>query len=353
MSLTPNISELNRVAMDLMAPNKGILAADESSGTIAKRFDSIQIESNEQNRLAYREMLFTASGISEYISGVILYDETIRQKASDGQTFVEILQKQGILPGIKVDLGTENFNGSVDEKTTKGLEGLTQRLKDYASLGAKFCKWRAVITIGEGIPTEACVKENAIRLAQYAKDCQEVGLVPIVEPEVLMDGPHTIEKCEEVTTQVLTEVFNQLKLHDVALEGIILKPNMVIPGRLCPVQVGAKEVAEATIRTFMKTVPKEVPGIAFLSGGQSEDQATENLNEMNKIQDLPWQLSFSYGRALQAPALKVWQGKPENIPAAQESFIKRAKFNSLARSGKYSKEMEKGETETLNLSSQD
>src|SRR5581483_8443376 len=285
-------------------------------------------------------MLFATPGMEEFISGVILFDETIRQKAADGTPMVKILQDKGVIPGIKVDKGTENFNSEV-EKVTKGLDDLPNRLQEYYNMGARFAKWRAVITIqDEKFPTKECVTENAIRLAQYALYCQEAGLVPIVEPEVLMDGNHTIERCQQVTALALTEVFNHLKDKGVIFEGMILKPNMVLSGKDCPTQADPKKVASLTVKTFNQTVPKEVPGIAFLSGGQTDEQATENLNEINKIVGSPWRLSFSYGRALQAPALKKWAGKPENVKAGQAEFYKRAKLNSLARRGQYGPEME-------------
>ena len=352
MNSNSNISELSIVAKAIMAPGKGILAADESDATIQKRFASINLESNPASRIAYREMLFTAQGLEKYISGVILFDETIRQNASSGESFVKVLEQKGILPGIKVDLGTEPF-GMAGEKLTRGLEGLESRVREYVSFGAKFAKWRAVFAVGEGLPTDECVKENALRLARYAKICQLAGLVPIVEPEVLMDGSHTQQHCEAVTERVLAEVFAQLKQQEVDLAGILLKPNMVVSGLQCSAQASSSEVADATLRVFVKTVPAEVPGIVFLSGGQSPTEATKNLNEINKHKDLPWPLSFSYGRALQAPALQAWAGKQENINAAKAAFLRRAELNSLARSGAYLPEMENPENSALNLSSQD
>ncbi len=332
---------LNKIAKAMVAPPKGVLAADESDKTIAKRFESVGVESTEANRITYREMFLATPRMEEFISGVILYDETIRQNGSDGRPFVKILQDKGVIPGIKVDKGTNSFNGSSEEKITKGLEGLPERLKEYYEMGARFGKWRAVITIGENIPTKDCIAENAQRLAQYASDCQNAGIVPIVEPEVLMDGSHTIERCEEVTLETLTEVFRQLKEKGVELSGMVLKPNMVLPGKECSVQANSKQVAEATLRVFKQAVPKEVPGIAFLSGGQSDEEATENLNEINKIPGSPWELSFSYGRALQMTALKTWKGKPENIKQAQAEFYKRARLTSLARIGLYDLSMER------------
>lgn len=335
LPLTSHMTNLNQIAKQMVARGKGILAADESTGTIGKRFAKINVENIEANRRSYRELLFTAPNFNEFISGVILYDETIRQRANDGHTFVTILENQGILPGIKVDEGIEAMHDSPNEVVTKGLEGLPNRLPEYEKMGAKFCKWRAVIKIGENIPTDNCIKINAERLAKYAKLCQENNLVPIVEPEVLMDGAHTIETCYEVTRKTLAVLFTELKKAEVDLAGIILKPNMVISGIECLVQASAKQVAELTIKCFKETVPAEVPGIAFLSGGQSEAQACETLNEINKIaSDCPWQLSFSYGRALQASALKAWEGKAENTKAGQEALLNQAKQTSLAREGK-------------------
>jgi fructose-bisphosphate aldolase class I len=322
---------LNAIAKSLVEPGKGILAADESFGTIEKRFQKINLPSTEENRRAYREMLFATPGIGEYISGAILFDETIRDKG-----LVAVLEKAGVLPGIKVDAGTEAMTDSPEEKVTKGLEGLPERLKEYANLGAKFTKWRAVIRIGNGIPTKDCVKENAVRLARFAKFSQEAGLVPIVEPEVLMDGTHTIEKCKEVTGKVLKKVFEELKNGDVNYSGMLLKPNMVIAGEDCPIQVAPEEISFATLETLKAAVPAEVAGIVFLSGGQSEIEATENLNELNKLgSGAPWPLSFSFGRALQNSAMKAWGGQSENVKTAQTIFLHRAKMNSLATRGKY------------------
>jgi len=330
-----NMSELNNIAKQMTAPGRGILAADESTPTIGKRFAKINVENTEENRRAYRELLFTAPQMGEYISGVIMYDETIRQRASDGHTFVTVLEKQGVLSGIKVDEGTEPMTDSPDEVVTKGLEGLPLRLPSYVNMGAKFCKWRAVIKIGGHTPTDKCIQINAERLAKYAKLCQENNLVPIVEPEVLMDGSHTAEKCYEVTKNTLTVVFEELKKAGVALDGIILKPNMVLSGTECPKQASAKEIAEFTVKCLKETVPAHVPGIAFLSGGQSEEFACETLNEINKIaSDCPWQLTFSYGRALQASTLKAWEGKAENVSEAQKAFLEQAKRVGLARDGK-------------------
>ncbi len=328
--------QLNEIAKILVAPGKGILAADESFPTIEKRFAKINIPSTEENRQAYREMLFTTKGVEEFISGVILFDETIRQSTTDGKLFVDVLSEAGVIPGIKVDQGTEEMAGSPKEKLTKGLEGLAERLAEYAELGAKFTKWRAVITIGEGLPTESNIRENAKRLAEFAKLSQEAGLVPIVEPEVLMDGWHDIKRCEEVTLETLKAVYEELAKEEVALEAILLKPNMVISGKESAGKSSGQEIAQATIRTFKKVVPSKVPGIVFLSGGQSEIEATVNLNELNKMGRQPWELSFSYGRALQDSALKTWAGKAENVAAAQAKFYHRAKMNGLARYGKHS-----------------
>lgn len=332
--------ELESVARALVANGKGILAADESMGTIKRRFDSIKIESNENNRRAYREMLFTTKGIEEAISGVILFDETLRTTASDGTPFPQLLAKKGIIPGIKVDKGPVDIPDFPGEVVTEGLDGLRGRLKEYKELGAKFAKWRAVISIGDGIPTYTCLLANAEALARYAALCQEAGIVPIVEPEVLLDGSHTIERAQEVTEHALKVTFTQLFLHRVHLEGMILKPSMVVPGKESGKKVMAQEVAERTVRCLRRTVPAAVPGIAFLSGGQSAEEATEHLNAMNALGPHPWQLTFSYARALQDPALKAWRGDAGNVAAAQKIFYHRAKMNSAARSGAYKKEME-------------
>ena len=331
---------LEAMARKLVAPGKGILAADESSGTIEKRLKSINVPSTQENRRAYREILFTTAGTGEFISGVILFDETIRQKTRDGRTFVEALEQQGIIPGIKVDKGAKAMANFPGEKITEGLDGLRDRLAEYRQLGARFAKWRAVIAIGDGIPTRACIASNSEALARYAALCQEGDLVPIVEPEVLMDGTHTIERYFEVTEQTLRSVFDALADHRVVLEGMLLKPNMVLSGKDCPQQASVQEVAEATVRCLKRVVPAAVPGIVFLSGGQTDQQATEHLNAMNQIEDLPWQLSFSYGRALQAPVLKAWKGDPAKVADAQKAFHHRALCNSKARFGKYSEEME-------------
>jgi fructose-bisphosphate aldolase class I len=335
-----NQGELARIAKAMVAKNKGILAADESSGTITKRFTSIKIESTEENRRTYRELLFTAPGVAEYISGVILYDETIRQKTKDGTPFPEYLAKQGIIPGIKVDTGAKPLAFFKGETITEGLDGLRERLVEYYKLGARFAKWRAVIDIGDGIPTSFAIQANAHALARYAALCQENDIVPIVEPEVLMDGAHTIERCEEVTHTVLQTVFDQLFEHRILLEGMVLKPNMVISGKKAPKRAGPEQVAEATLRVLKRHVPPAVPGIAFLSGGQSSEEATLHLSLMNKAGPLPWSLTFSYGRALQDDALKTWAGQPANFAAAQKQMAKRARLNSLATTGSYSTSME-------------
>jgi fructose-bisphosphate aldolase class I len=332
--------ELESIAQAMVAKGKGILAADESMGTIKRRFDSIKVESNDNNRRAYREMLFTTKGLEEAISGVILFDETIRTTASDGTPFAQLLAKKGILPGIKVDKGPVDIPSFPGEVVTEGLDGLRGRLKEYKELGAKFAKWRAVITIGDGIPTRTCLEANAHALARYAALCQEAVIVPIVEPEVLLDGGHTIERCQDVTEETLRITFWQLAEQRVHLEGMILKPSMVVSGKDNPRQAGVEEVAERTIRCLKRTVPAAVPGIAFLSGGQSAVSATEHLNAMNKMAPLPWQVSFSYARALQDPALKAWKGEAVNVAEAQKIFYHRAKMNSAARSGSYTKQME-------------
>lgn len=347
MSQNINTEELHKIALQMVAPGKGILAADESTGTIGKRFDKISVANEEANRRAWRELLFTAPDIGKYISGVIMFDETIRQSSAGGKSFVSILQNAGVLPGIKVDLGTYADPSSPNEKLTKGLEGLSDRLKEYVALGAKFAKWRAVITINTsnppagGLPTDANIRQNAKDLAEYALKCQKAGLVPMVEPEVLMDGSHIMEKCGEVSEKVLAALFEELEKAGVAMEGIILKTNMVIPAKESGQKVSSQEIAEATLRVFKKVLPNNLPGQAFLSGGQSEIEATENLNAMHLLGELPWQLSFSYGRALQDSALKAWAGKAENVKLAQEKLIHRAKMNGLATLGEYNSNMEK------------
>jgi len=332
---------LHETALAIVAEGKGILAADESDGTIKKRFDSIGVESSEETRRAYRDLLFTTEGVEEYISGVILFDETIRQSSLDGTPFPKLLESKGVIPGIKVDKGAKPLALAEGETVTEGLDGLRDRLEEYRDLGARFAKWRAVITIGEGIPSEYCLWTNAHALARYAALSQEAGLVPIVEPEVLMDGNHTIERSFEVTSKTLHAVFTELRDQRIQPEGMLLKPNMVLSGYECPEQVSHEEVARETIRCFKRHVPAAVPGIVFLSGGQSDEDATANLNAMNALGEHPWQLSFSYGRALQAPALKAWGGKEENVEAAQSAYYHRAKMNSAARTGMYAPEMER------------
>jgi fructose-bisphosphate aldolase class I len=334
------VHDLEAVARAMVAPHKGILAADESTGTIGKRFAALGIESTEANRQAYRDMLFGTPDLAANISGVILYDETIRQEALDGTPFPELLTKYGIIPGIKVDTGAKDLALHPGEKVTEGLDGLRERIAEYVRLGARFAKWRAVITIGEGIPSRACLVANGHALARYAALCQEGGLVPIVEPEVLMDGDHSIERCEQVTEETLHTVFDQLYLQDVALEGMVLKPNMVVPGKKAARQASVEEVAERTLAVLRRCVPPAVPGIAFLSGGQSAELATRHLQAMNASGDLPWGLSFSYGRALQDPALKAWAGDPSKVAAAREQLSRRARNNGAARDAGYTPEME-------------
>ena len=332
--------ELHEIARSIVADNKGILAADESTGTIKKRFDSIGLESTEENRRRYRNMLFTTPGFEEYIGGVILYDETIRQRADDGTPFADLLASKGVVPGIKVDTGAKPLAGRPGETVTEGLDGLRERCEEYRALGARFAKWRAVITIGDGIPTDADIEANAHALARYAAICQEQGLVPIVEPEVLMDADNTIEVCYEVTARTLQATYGELFRAAVDLEGTLLKPNMVIAGKGCSTQAGASQIASLTIDCFRCVVPSAVPGIVFLSGGQTEVQATENLNAINRVEGSPWPLSFSYGRALQASALKAWGGDPANADAGQAAFLHRSRMNSQAVAGEWSAEME-------------
>ena len=335
-----NVNELNAVAKAMVAKGKGILAAYECTPTIGKRFATIDTESTESNRQRYREMLFTTPGIADHIGGVILFDETIRQSTSEGVAFPQYLEGLGVIPGIKVDKGVTPLAECPGETVTQGLDGLGERLAEYYELGARFAKWRAVITIGEGIPTAAGLRANAHALASYAALCQEANIVPIVEPEVLMDGDHSIERCEEVTNAALKALFAELAAHDVALEGIILKPNMVISGSDAANRAGPAEVAAATLRTLKAHVPNEVPSIAFLSGGQSAEEATLHLDLMNKSGALPWELSFSYGRALQAPALDAWRGSEDKFGAGQDALAKRAKLNGLAHLGQYESDME-------------
>ena len=336
-----DVQELQKTAQAIVADGKGILAADESDGTIKKRFDSIGVESNEEARRAYRDLLFTTEGAEEYIGGVILFDETLRQSSADGTPFPKLLESKGIVPGIKVDTGAKPLALAEGETVTEGLDGLRERLNEYRELGARFAKWRAVITIGKDIPSEYCIWTNAHALARYAALCQEAGIVPIVEPEVLMDGDHTIERSFEVTSRTLHAVFTELRDQRVQPEGILLKPNMVLPGYECPQQASDEEIARETVRCFRRHVPAAVPGVVFLSGGQSEEEATSRLNAMNEIGPHPWKLSFSYGRALQAAALKAWGGKEENVEAAQRAYYHRAKMNSAAQTGTYAPDMER------------
>ena len=336
-----DIDTLKSVANAIVAPQKGVLAADESSPTIKKRFDSIKVESTEEHRRRYREILFTAAGIERYVGGVILYDETLRQSSRDGTPFPSLLAKRGIIPGIKVDKGAKALALCPGDKVTEGLDGLRDRLAEYRLLGARFAKWRAVIEIDEhAVPSAFGIRANAHGLARYAALCQESDLVPIVEPEVLMDGAHGIERCEAVTAQVLEAVFAELDAHHVAFEAMLLKPNMVIAGKKCARQAGVQAVAEATIRCLRRYVPAAVPGIVFLSGGQSAEDATDHLNAMNTMGPQPWQVSFSYGRALQAPVLAAWQGQESHAAAAQTELLKRCHLNGLAREGKYARAME-------------
>ena len=337
------MSTLDETAKQLVTPGKGILAADESFPTIKKRFEAIGLESTEENRKAYRKLLFTTPGIEEYISGVIMFDETIRQ--GDGKPFTEILSEKGILPGIKVDMGKVEMANFPGEMVTEGLDGLRKRLKEYVELGAKFTKWRAVIKIGEDIPSLICIHSNAENLARFAALSQEAGLVPIVEPEVLMDGDHDIERCREITASTVQNVFSFLKDHKIDYTGMLLKPNMVLPGKESLKKASLIDIATATLEVFKSTVDARVPGLVFLSGGQSPEEATQNLNEINKIRDnAPWQLSFSFGRALQRPVLEAWKGKEENVGTAQNEFLKRARLNSLAREGKYEPSFENSPT---------
>jgi len=328
--------ELHETARAIVADHKGILAADESTGTIKKRFDSIGVENTEENRRAYRDLLFTTPGFEDYIGGVILYDETIRQSAHDGTPFPELLASKGSIPGIKVDTGAKDMALHAGEVVTFGLDGLPERCEEYVGLGARFAKWRAVITIGDGIPTRGCIRANAQALARYAAICQETGLVPIVEPEVLMDADNTIEVCYDVTARTLTAVCEELWEQGVDLQGTLLKPNMVISGKKCAEQAPASRVAELTVDLFRRVVPAAVPGIVFLSGGQTEVQATENLDAINRIDGSPWPLSFSYGRALQASALEAWRGEEANVEVGQAAFLHRSRMNALAVAGEWS-----------------
>jgi fructose-bisphosphate aldolase, class I len=337
-----NLTDLNKVALAMVAPGKGILAADESSGTIKKRFDAINVVSTEESRRDYREMMFRSSeAMTRYISGVILYDETIWQNAGDGTPLVKIIQQSGAIPGIKVDEGTQALPNCPGELVTVGLDKLAERLKKYYDQGARFAKWRAVIDIGQGIPSMTAIHVNAHALARYAALCQAAQIVPIVEPEVLMDGDHDVDRCYEVSMRVLNKTFQELRVQRVALEGMILKPNMAISGKKCAKQSSVEEVAEKTIRLLKSCVPAAVPGIAFLSGGQSDTDATAHLDAMNRIGGLPWRLTFSYGRALQAAPQKAWSGKAENAAAGQRAFTHRARMNSLASIGEWQADLEK------------
>ncbi len=336
-----NLSDLNKVARAIVAPGKGLLAADESSGTIKKRFDAIRVASTEESRRDYREMLFrSGDAMSKCISGVILYDETIRQNAKDGTPLVKLIERAGAIPGIKVDEGTQELPGCPGETITVGLDKLAGRLAEYYKLGARFAKWRAVIDIGKDIPSMTAISVNAHALARYAALCQAAQIVPIVEPEVLMDGDHDIDRCYDITHRVLNKVFQELRIQRVALEGMILKPNMAISGKKCPKQAPVEEVAEKTVRMLKQCVPAAVPGIAFLSGGQDDEEATAHLDAMNRIGGLPWKLTFSYGRALQAAPQQAWLGKAENVSAGQQAFSHRAQMNSLAALGKWKAELE-------------
>jgi fructose-bisphosphate aldolase, class I len=334
--------ELRQTAAALVAEGKGVLAADESTGTMNKRLEAAGVEASEETRRQLRELLFTTDGTADHISGVILYDETFRQSTSDGTRFPELLNGQGIVPGIKVDTGAKPLAGSPDEKVTEGLDGLRERLEEYYEGGARFAKWRAVITIdGDRLPSRYCVRVNAHALARYAALCQEASIVPIVEPEILMDGTHTIDRAEEVTSDVLATVFNELREHRVLLEGMLLKPNMVLAGYECSDQPDDEEVADRTLRCLRRHVPGAVPGIVFLSGGQSDEDATNRLNVMNQRGPQPWEISFSYGRGLQAAALTTWAGDSEKVEAAQAQYRHRARCTGAARQGEYSEEIER------------
>jgi len=337
------MERLMETARSLVAPGQGVLAADESTGTIQRRFDSLGVENTETNRRDYREMLFRSDGVAEYVSGVILFDETIRQEAANGTPLVRLLQDQGIIPGIKVDRGTHPLAGAPGEVITEGLDGLRSRLEEYYQLGARFTKWRAVINVGPHLPSPYCIEANAHALGRFAALSQEAGLVPIVEPEVLMDGDHSIERCYQVTEAALREVFHQLGRQRVLLEGLLLKPSMVLSGKTAPQRAGPGEVAQQTVACLMRTVPAAVPGVVFLSGGQADDEATVNLNAINLLgatSGAPWQLSFSYGRALQSAPMKAWRGQKGNVPLAQQAFHHRARVVSAARQGVYRPEME-------------
>lgn len=334
------MTTLEQTARQLVAPGRGILAADESTPTITKRFEKLGIVSTEETRRRYRELLLTAPGLEDYISGVILYDETIRQSDTAGTPFPEVLEKRGVMPGIKVDTGAKDLAGAPGEKVTEGLDGLRERLAEYRAMGARFAKWRAVIAIGDGLPSRYCIKVNAHALGRYAALCQEAEIVPVVEPEVLMDGDHSIERCYEVTLETLRAVFDELAEQRVLLEGMLLKANMVISGKDCPHQAGVEEVARATVELCRRAVPAAVPGIVFLSGGQSNELATAHLNAMNRLGPHPWELSFSYARALQGPAIETWRGDETRYEEAQRALVHRARLNSEARYGRYEPGME-------------
>ncbi len=337
-----DINVLKSTVKQMMATGKGIIAADESASTCKKRFDTVGVDCTEENRRLYRQSIFTATELEQYVSGFILYDETIRQKTDEGVSFPEYLAKRGMLPGIKVDAGAKDLALHPDEKVTEGLDGLRERLAEYKTLGAKFAKWRAVITIGNNMPSEGCINANAHALARYAALCQEADIVPIVEPEVLIDGDHSIERCFEVTEESLEELFEELERQHVAPEGLILKASMVIAGKKAAKQSSVEEVADQTLRVLTAEVPKNIGGVVFLSGGQGDEQSTAHLNAMNKMQKLPWPLSFSYSRAIQNPVLKIWGADPKaNVKKAQDALLFRSKMNSLAAQGKYSDEMEK------------
>jgi fructose-bisphosphate aldolase, class I len=337
-----NLAELHKIACAMVSPGKGLLAADESSSTIKKRFDAIGVESTADSRRDYRELLFRSSeAMSKYVSGVILYDETIRQKAKDGTALVALIQQAGAIPGIKVDKGAKPLASCPGEQVTEGLDGLRERLIEYRELGARFAKWRAVIDIGPGIPSHTCIVANAHALGRYAALCQEQDIVPIVEPEVLMDGAHDMDRCYQVSEFVLKETFEQLYEQRIALEGMVLKPNMVVPGKKSGQRASVEEVAERTLKLLKNCVPPAVPGIAFLSGGQSDEEATAHLDAMNRLGELPWHLTFSYGRALQAAPQKAWSGKSENVAAAQRAFTHRARMNGLAALGQWKADLER------------
>ena len=331
---------LERTAREMVADGKGILAADESNATMSMRLEQVEVEPTEEARRRFRELVFTTEGVEEHISGVILFDETLRQSSSDGVPFPELLAQRGVIPGIKVDTGAKPLAGAPGEKVTEGLDGLRDRLADYSEMGARFCKWRAVITIGDGIPTDYCLRTNAHALGRYAALCQEAGLVPIVEPEVLMDGDHAIDRSYETTVATLHHVFRELFEQRVACEGLLLKANMVMSGYDCPDQAGVQEVAERTLRSLRQTVPAAVPGVVFLSGGQSDQRASAHLDAMSRVEGLPWEISFSYGRALLGLSLETWRGEQSNLAAAQAALQHRARLTGAARRGEYSEEME-------------